>query len=44
MPLFLANLALEKTPVDNIHHFTPKYHRLPEAEMNWMLEQKNKGL
>ena len=40
----LANLALEKTPVDNIHHFTPKYHRLPEAEMNWMLEQKNKGL
>ena len=40
----LANLALEKAPVDNIHHFTPKYHRLPEAEMNWMLEQKNKGL
>ena len=40
----LANLSLEKTPVDNIHHFTPKYHRLPEAEMNWMLEQKNKGL
>ena len=40
----LANLALEKTPVDSIHHFTPKYHRLPEAEMNWMLEQKNKGL
>ena len=40
----LANLALETTPVDNSHHFTPKYHRLPEAEMNWMLEQKNKGL
>lgn len=40
----LANLALGKTPVDNVHHFTPKYHRLPEAEMNWMLEQKNKGL
>ena len=40
----LANLALEKTRVDNIHHFAPKYHRLPEAEMNWMLEQKNKGL
>lgn len=40
----LASLALEKNPVDNVHHFTPKYHRLPEAEMNWMLEQKNKGL
>lgn len=39
----LASLALEKTPVDNVHHFTPKYHRLPEAEMNWILEQENKG-
>lgn len=40
----LANLALEIKPVENVHHFTPKYHRLPEAEMNWILEQKNKGL
>lgn len=39
----LANIALEKIPVDNVHHFTPKYHRLPEAEMNWILEQENKG-
>ena len=40
----LANLALEKDSVENVHHFTPKYHRLPEAEMNWIQEQKNKGL
>ncbi|WP_235069621.1 tRNA (adenosine(37)-N6)-threonylcarbamoyltransferase complex dimerization subunit type 1 TsaB [Turicibacter sp. TJ11] len=39
----LANIALEKEAVENVHHFTPKYHRLPEAEMNWMLEQENKG-
>ncbi|MDE5978014.1 MAG: tRNA (adenosine(37)-N6)-threonylcarbamoyltransferase complex dimerization subunit type 1 TsaB [Turicibacter sp.] len=40
----LARLASEKDSVDNVHQFIPKYHRLPEAEMNWLLEQKSKGL
>ena len=30
-------------PVDNVHAFVPKYHRLPEAEMNWLQEQKKQG-
>lgn len=40
----LAKIALQQEPIDNVHHFIPKYHRLPEAEMNWIQEQKNKGL
>ena len=40
---YFSEYCIKKIPVDNVHHFTPKYHRLPEAEMNWILEQENKG-
>ena len=40
----LAKLAISREPIADIHHFSPAYHRLPEAEVNWMLEQKSKGL
>ena len=36
----LIECAKDVKPVENIHLFVPKYHRLPEAEMNWRLEQK----
>ncbi|MEO3149599.1 tRNA (adenosine(37)-N6)-threonylcarbamoyltransferase complex dimerization subunit type 1 TsaB, partial [Turicibacter sanguinis] len=36
----LIECAKDVKPVENIHLFVPKYHRLPEAEMNWLLEQK----
>lgn len=39
----LIECAKDVKPVDNIHTFVPKYHRLPEAEMNWLLEQKKQG-
>lgn len=38
----LIELA-EKEPLpalDTIHHFVPKYHRISEAEANWIKEQK----
>lgn len=36
----LAMYAKNLKPVENVHDFVPKYHRLPEAEMNWLKEQK----
>ena len=36
----LAKLAIQKKPIPNIHNFTPKYHRLPEAEVNWLASLK----
>jgi len=36
----LANLAISKAPVENVHTFAPHYHRLPEAEVNWLKSQK----
>jgi len=39
-PLFLAASALLKEPVEDVHGFKPLYHRLPEAEVNWLREQK----
>ncbi|RQW21444.1 tRNA (adenosine(37)-N6)-threonylcarbamoyltransferase complex dimerization subunit type 1 TsaB [Bacillus sp. C1-1] len=39
----LCALAQEKKPVDNIHGFTPDYHRLPEAEVNWQHEQQQRN-
>ncbi|MGL4335394.1 MAG: tRNA (adenosine(37)-N6)-threonylcarbamoyltransferase complex dimerization subunit type 1 TsaB [Turicibacter sp.] len=35
----LANRALSVEPVENVHTFVPTYHRLPEAEINWLSEQ-----
>jgi len=31
--------AKVKEPIQNIHTFTPNYHRLPEALVNWMASQ-----
>lgn len=39
----LGKVAAKLKPVENIHAFVPKYHRLPEAEMNWLQEQKKQG-
>lgn len=39
----LVKCAKCAKPVENVHAFVPKYHRLPEAEMNWLLEQKKQG-
>lgn len=39
----LVKCAKDVKPVENVHSFVPKYHRLPEAEMNWLLEQKKQG-
>lgn len=39
-PLYLAQIALEKEPVEDVHGFKPQYLRLPEAEVNWLKEQK----
>ncbi|MFB4210286.1 tRNA (adenosine(37)-N6)-threonylcarbamoyltransferase complex dimerization subunit type 1 TsaB [Shouchella sp. JSM 1781072] len=36
----LCLLALRQEPVENVHAFTPDYHRLPEAEVNWQHEQQ----
>ena len=38
----LAQIAVNRKPVNDIHHFCPTYHRLPEAEVNWLAEQKIK--
>ena len=32
----LAKAALLKEPIQNVHTLTPNYHRLPEAEVNWL--------
>lgn len=39
----LGKMAMSLKPMDNVHAFVPKYHRLPEAEMNWLQEQKKQG-
>ena len=39
----LGKQVLDLEPVENIHTFVPKYHRLPEAEMNWLQDQKKQG-
>ena len=38
----LAQIAVNRKPVNDINHFCPTYHRLPEAEVNWLAEQKIK--
>ena len=38
----LAQIAVNRKPVNDIHHFCPTYNRLPEAEVNWLAEQKIK--
>ncbi|MED4128983.1 tRNA (adenosine(37)-N6)-threonylcarbamoyltransferase complex dimerization subunit type 1 TsaB [Shouchella miscanthi] len=39
----LCALAQEKEPVENVHGFTPDYHRLPEAEVNWQHAQQQRN-
>ncbi len=38
----VIRLALEEPlpSIEDTHHFTPKYHRIAEAEANWIKEQK----
>lgn len=36
----LISLAEQRTPENDIHQFVPDYRRIPEAEANWMKEQK----
>lgn len=35
----LAFAAQLQPPIGHVHGFAPKYHRMPEAEVNWLLEQ-----
>ncbi|MBB5172628.1 tRNA (adenosine(37)-N6)-threonylcarbamoyltransferase complex dimerization subunit type 1 TsaB [Texcoconibacillus texcoconensis] len=35
-PAQLAELGIEKTPLENVHALTPQYLRLAEAEAKWM--------
>ncbi len=36
----LIEIGLATDPVEDVHGFVPEYHRIPEAEMNWLQEQK----
>ncbi|MGG0644724.1 tRNA (adenosine(37)-N6)-threonylcarbamoyltransferase complex dimerization subunit type 1 TsaB [Sporosarcina gallistercoris] len=36
----LISLAEQRIPASDIHQFVPNYRRIPEAEANWMNEQK----
>ncbi len=35
----LATLGLKRSPVENIHQFTPNYVQMAEAERNWLLNK-----
>ncbi|REB10949.1 tRNA (adenosine(37)-N6)-threonylcarbamoyltransferase complex dimerization subunit type 1 TsaB [Sporosarcina sp. BI001-red] len=36
----LISIAEQRVPEPNVHQFVPKYRRIPEAEANWIKEQK----
>ncbi|MDQ0485164.1 tRNA (adenosine(37)-N6)-threonylcarbamoyltransferase complex dimerization subunit type 1 TsaB [Guptibacillus hwajinpoensis] len=39
-PSELARIGSRKEPVEDLHHFTPNYVRLAEAEAKWLASQK----